>query len=84
MELSLESPQPASCAGLHLAEDLFEKIKGHYSRHVLGMLLVGILIYALQQGFGHYYVEGVGYATVQAILLGQLTAIGLLIRAVPL
>jgi len=65
--------------GLHLAEDLFEKIKGNYMRHVLGMLLVGILIYALQQAFGHYYVEGVGYATVQAILLGQLTAIGLLI-----
>ncbi len=65
--------------GLHLAEDLFEKIKGNYIRHVLGMLLVGILIYALQQGFGHYYVEGVGYSTVQAILLGQLTAIGLLI-----
>jgi hypothetical protein len=30
------------------------------------MALFGILIYALQQGYGHYYVEGVGYATVQA------------------
>ena len=48
-------------------------------RHALGMLLVGIIIYALQQRFGHYYVEGVGYATIQAILLGQLTAAGLLI-----
>ncbi|MGE5214206.1 MAG: chloride channel protein [Nitrospirota bacterium] len=65
--------------GLHRAEDLFEKIKGRYTRHALGMLMVGILIYALQQLFGHYYVEGVGYATVQAILLGQLTAAGLLI-----
>ena len=43
------------------------------------MLLVGILIYALQQRFGHYYVEGVGYATVQAILHGQLSAAGLLV-----
>ena len=65
--------------GLHLAEDLFDKIKERYTRHVLGMLLVGILIYALQRRFGHYYVEGVGYATVQAILLGQLSAAGLLL-----
>jgi CIC family chloride channel protein len=64
--------------GLHLFEDLFDKIKERYTRHVLGMLLVGILIYSLQQRFGHYYVEGVGYATVQAILLGQLSATGLL------
>lgn len=65
--------------GLHLAEDLFDKIKERYTRHVVGMLLVGILIYALQQQFGHYYVEGVGYATVQAILIGQLSAAGLLL-----
>jgi chloride channel protein, CIC family len=65
--------------GLHLAEDLFDKIKERYTRHILGMLLVGILIYVLQQQFGHYYVEGVGYATVQAILIGQLSAGGLLL-----
>jgi chloride channel protein, CIC family len=64
--------------GLHVTEDLFGKIKGRYVRHALGMLFVGILIYALQQRFGHYYVEGVGYATVQAILLGHLSAAGLL------
>ena len=38
---------------------------------MLGMLLVGVLIYALLRESGHYYVEGVGYATIQAILLGQ-------------
>jgi CIC family chloride channel protein len=65
--------------GLHLVEDLFDKIKEGYTRHVLGMLLVGILIYALQQRFGHYYVEGVGYATVQVILTGQLSMAGLLV-----
>ena len=64
--------------GLHLLEDLFDKIKERYTRHVLGMLLVGLLMYGLMQRFGHYYVEGVGYATVQAILLGQLAAAGLL------
>lgn len=65
--------------GLHLAEDLFDRIRERYSRHALGMLLVGILIYILHEQFGHYYVEGVGYATVQAILQGQLTAVGLLL-----
>ncbi|HUK06528.1 MAG TPA: chloride channel protein [Stellaceae bacterium] len=64
--------------GLHLAEDLFDKIKNRYARHILGMALVGVLIYALQQNFGHYYVEGVGYATIQAILVGPLSAAGLL------
>ena len=64
--------------GLQLVEDQFDRIKGRYTRHVTGMLLVGILIYALQQRFGHYYVEGVGYATIQAILLGQLFGAGLL------
>ncbi len=65
--------------GLHLLEDLFDKIKEGYTRHALGMLLVGILIYALQQRFGHYYVEGVGYATIQVILDGQLSMAGLLV-----
>jgi chloride channel protein, CIC family len=64
--------------GLHVVEDLFDTIKERYTRHVVGMLAVGILIYGLQQQFGHYYVEGVGYATVQAILLGQLFGAGLL------
>jgi chloride channel protein, CIC family len=64
--------------GLHLVEDLFDKIGERYTRHIIGMLLVGIMMYALFVRFGHYYVEGVGYATVQAILLGQLTSAGLL------
>ena len=55
---------------LHFAEDVFEKVPGRYTRHVFGMLLVGCLIYALHQNFGHYYVEGVGYSTIQSILNG--------------
>jgi chloride channel protein, CIC family len=65
--------------GLHLLEDLFDKIEGRYLRHIFGMFLVGLLMYGLMQRFGHYYVEGVGYATVQVILLGQLSGAGLLI-----
>ena len=64
--------------GLHLMEDVFDRIPGRYLRHMLGMLIVGALIYALFEFFGHYYVEGVGYATIQAILDGQLTSGGLL------
>jgi CIC family chloride channel protein len=65
--------------GLHFAEDYFDKIKGRYTRHVLGMLMVGVLIYLLQRGFRHYYVDGVGYSTIQAILLGQMSTAWLLL-----
>jgi chloride channel protein, CIC family len=64
--------------GLYALEDLFDRIPGNYFRHCLGMLLVGVLIYWLHKSFGHYFVEGVGYATIQAILTGQLNAAGLL------
>src|SRR3984885_10163709 len=55
---------------LHFAEDVFEKVPGRYTRHIFGMLLVGCLIYALHEKFGHYFVEGVGYSTIQSILNG--------------
>jgi CIC family chloride channel protein len=42
------------------------------------MLLIGVLIYWFHKTFGHYFVEGVGYATIQAVLTGQLAATGLL------
>lgn len=64
--------------GLHLAEDVLERIKNRYLRHAFGMLLVGILFYLLMRTFGHYYVEGVGYSTIQWILLGQMSGAGLL------
>ncbi len=65
--------------GLTLAEDLFERIKNTYVRHMLGMLALGILMYVLLRTAGHYYVEGVGYATIQAILTGGLNLPMLLI-----
>ncbi|WP_175796671.1 chloride channel protein [Burkholderia anthina] len=58
--------------GLHFAEDVFERIPGRYTRHASGMVLVGVTIYLLMRFAGHYYVEGVGYATIQALLYGQL------------
>ena len=64
--------------GLYFTEDLFDKISGNYRRHMSGMLLVGILIYAIHEFLGQYYVGGVGYATDQAILFGHLSGAGVL------
>ncbi|MEO6995196.1 MAG: chloride channel protein, partial [Lacunisphaera sp.] len=64
---------------LVFAEDIFPKIKNPYLRHSTGMLMVGVLIYALMHYQGHYFVEGVGYATIQAILQDNLTGIALLL-----
>ncbi len=58
--------------GLSFAEDVFERIHNPYLRNVLGMLILGALIYAFLTLAGHYYVEGVGYATIQAVLGGDL------------
>ena len=58
--------------GLSFAEYVFELIKNPYLRNAIGMLIIGALIYALLVGGGHYYVEGVGYSSIQAILTGNL------------
>ncbi len=65
--------------GLSFAEDLFERVGNPYLRHILGMLILGTLLYALLRLEGHYYVEGVGYSTIQAILRGDLLLPGLLV-----
>jgi CIC family chloride channel protein len=41
---------------------------GYYVQHAAGMLAVGIVLYVFMFCFGHYYVEGVGYATIQDVL----------------
>jgi CIC family chloride channel protein len=64
--------------GLHLAEDLFDRIESRYLRHMLGMLVLGVLMYVLLRTLGQYYVDGVGYATVQAVLAGQISTFWLL------
>lgn len=57
-------------------EDCFEAIFRHnsYIRHAVGMLLVGMVMYVLMRCTGHYYVQGLGYATIQDILLGALNS----------
>ena len=59
--------------GLYFAEDFFDGMKGnYYTRHILGMTLMGVLMYILMRTTGHYYVQGVGYATIVDILKGVL------------
>lgn len=65
--------------GLQWTEDLYARIPGNYLRHGLGMLLVGILMYGMWRSAGHYYIEGVGYSTIEATLHGEVTAVGFLI-----
>jgi len=65
--------------GLSFAEDTFERIRNPYLRNFVGMLSIGVMIYAFMIGAGHYFVEGVGYSTVQAILAGGLDLPELLI-----
>lgn len=58
--------------GLYVSERVFERIKNSYIRLMIGMLIMGVLIYGFFIFAGHYYVEGVGYAMIQALLTGQL------------
>jgi CIC family chloride channel protein len=62
-------------------EDFFEShIKGsYYKRHMFGMALMGIMMYLLMVTLGHYYIEGVGYSTVQDVLAGNLSQLHLLL-----
>jgi CIC family chloride channel protein len=65
--------------GLHFSEERFERVRNPYLRHALGMTIVGIVIYGFLAGTGHYHVEGVGYATIQEVLLGGLALAPVLI-----
>jgi CIC family chloride channel protein len=65
---------------LYASEDFFARtFKNPYLRHALGMLALGAIIVTLQRTLGHYYVEGVGYATILDALRGNLTSVATLI-----
>lgn len=64
-------------------EDFFDRIPGnYYTRHALGMLVVGVMMYLLMHYLGHYYIEGVGYATIQDILGNHLKVTWILLMLV--
>jgi len=66
---------------LYGTEDVFQKwIPGSdLLRHGVGMLGVGAISAALFRWQGHYYVQGVGYATIMDILSGSLDSVGILL-----
>ena len=60
---------------IYIFEDLFDRIPGgYYVRHILGMAMVGVMMYLFMRFAGHYYIQGVGYATIQDVLNHSLTA----------
>jgi chloride channel protein, CIC family len=65
--------------GLHTAEQFFERIANPYLRHAIGMAGVGVMMYAFLLGTGHYRIDGVGYSTVQDILVGGLASAPLMV-----
>jgi len=65
---------------LYRTEDLFDDWKANpYLKNAIGMLFLGVLFYVLLLTTGQYHTESVGYATIEAILTGQLVAPGLLL-----
>jgi len=65
---------------IYAFEDLFDRLPvSYYVRHAFGMLLVGLTMYLLYRTLGHYYIQGVGYATIQDILNGGLTVTWILL-----
>ncbi len=59
---------------IYWAEDKFDAMPGnYYSRHMIGMAVVGVMIYLIQLYAGHFYVQGVGYATILDVLVGALS-----------
>jgi chloride channel protein, CIC family len=62
-------------------EDFFNKIipRNYYLRHMSGMLVVGVLLYLSLTFLGEYYIEGVGYATIQDVLTGKLSGFYMLL-----
>jgi CIC family chloride channel protein len=59
---------------IYALEDQFARMPGgYYARHMLGMFMVGVMIFLCQHYLGHYYVQGIGYATVRDTLTHALT-----------
>ena len=64
---------------LVFCEDKFaEYFPNEYLRNAVGMGMVGLTAYLFVVFTGHYFIAGVGYGTIQAILQGHLTEIMLL------
>jgi len=58
---------------LHWMEDLFEDIPlNPYIKNMIGMTFLGVMMYTFFLIYGRYFTDGVGYATIQDILNGNM------------
>ncbi|MDA3889821.1 MAG: chloride channel protein [Allgaiera sp.] len=59
--------------GLYWTEDKFDELPmNDYFKNIIAMTMLGVLFYVLMQTTGMYHTQGVGYATIQMILAGQI------------
>ncbi|HEY8596494.1 MAG TPA: chloride channel protein [Devosiaceae bacterium] len=59
-------------------EDVFPAMPGNaYTQNIVGMLMIGVIAYAFQVTTGQLHTAGVGYATVQTILNGNMSLVWL-------
>lgn len=59
---------------IYIFEDFFDaRFRNAYVRHMAGMFPVGIMMYLLLINLRHYYIQGVGYSTIQDVLSGVLS-----------
>ena len=66
--------------GIYWTEDRFDAMPGNtYTRHLSAMFAVGVILWLFMRYTGHYYVQGVGYATIMDILKAVLSNPWLLI-----
>jgi chloride channel protein, CIC family len=64
-------------AVLGWAERQFDRITPNpYLQHMIGMLMVGALAYAMMIVTGHYFVAGPSYAALQDMLRGDISSLG--------
>lgn len=66
--------------GLAFMEDFFPTLPGGaYMQVVLGMLVIGLMMYGFTQVTGHPYINGVGYGMIQNVLEGHMVGMQLLL-----
>ncbi len=59
---------------LHWIEDLFDEMPlNPYVKNIIGMTCLGVMMYVFFLIYGRYFTDGVGYATIQSILSGDMT-----------
>lgn len=69
--------------GVYWVEDIFnEFFKNVYLRHLIGMFIVGCMIFFSMTFFGHYYIQGIGFSTIQDCLNNHILSPWLLLLLV--